>query len=702
MPRQTPLNRTRNIGIMAHIDAGKTTTTERILFYTGITYKIGEVHEGTAVMDWMEQEQERGITITSAATTCFWRDIRINIIDTPGHVDFTAEVERSLRVLDGACAVFDAVAGVEPQSETVWRQADKYRVPRICFVNKMDRVGADFKRTLSQIESKLQGNPVAIQLPIGSEDKFRGVVDLVKMKAITYKDETMGAEYDVSDIPADLMAEAQEYREKLIEKVSEHDDKLLEKYLGGEPFTEEEIKAALRNRVVKSVREESAPFVVVICGSAFKNKGVQPLLDAIVDYLPSPLDVPPITGIDPNAKEETLVERPASDDAPFAALAFKIMTDPFVGQLTFIRVYSGVLTSGSSVYNATKGRTERVGRLLKMHANKREEIKEVYAGDIAAAVGLKQVSTGDTLCDEKKAVVLESMDFPEPVISLAIEPKTKGDQEKLGQGLAKLMAEDPTFRVNTDEQTGQVVIRGMGELHLEIIVDRLKREFSVEASVGKPQVAYKETLTRPADGEGRYIRQTGGRGQYGHAKIHLFPAEPGTGYVFENEIVGGTIPKEFIKPIDEGIKEALTRGILAGYPVDDVKIELYDGSFHDVDSSEMAFKIAGSMAFQDAAKKAKPVLLEPVMRVEVVVPKDYLGDVMGDLASRRGRIQSQEDRGGTQIINARVPLSEMFGYATDLRSRTQGRATYSMHFDRYEQAPQNVSEEVVARIQGTK
>lgn len=702
MPRQTPLNRTRNIGIMAHIDAGKTTTTERILFYTGITYKIGEVHEGTAVMDWMEQEQERGITITSAATTCFWRDIRINIIDTPGHVDFTAEVERSLRVLDGACAVFDAVAGVEPQSETVWRQADKYRVPRICFVNKMDRIGADFKRTLGQIETKLQGNPVAIQLPIGSEDKFIGVVDLVRMKAITYKDETMGADYDVSDIPADMMAEAQEFREKLIEKVSEHDDKLLEKYLSGAPITEDEIKAALRNRVIKSVREEEAPFVVVICGSAFKNKGVQPLLDAVVDYLPSPIDVPPIMGIDPKAKEESLIERPSSDDAPFAALAFKIMTDPFVGQLTFIRVYSGVLTSGSSVYNATKGRSERVGRLLKMHANKREEIKEVYAGDIAAAVGLKQVSTGDTLCDEKKPIILESMDFPEPVISLAIEPKTKGDQEKLGQGLGKLMAEDPTFRVRTDEQTGQVVIAGMGELHLEIIVDRLKREFSVEASVGKPQVAYKETLTRPADGEGRYIRQTGGRGQYGHAKIHLYPAEPGTGYVFENEIVGGTIPKEYIKPIDEGIKEALTRGILAGYPVDDVKIELYDGSFHDVDSSEMAFKIAGSMAFQDAAKKAKPVLLEPVMRVEVVVPKDYMGDVMGDLASRRGRIQSQEDRGGTQIINARVPLSEMFGYATDLRSRTQGRATYSMHFDRYEQAPQNVSEEVVARIQGTK
>ncbi len=702
MPRQTPLERTRNIGIMAHIDAGKTTTTERILFYTGITYKIGEVHEGTAVMDWMEQEQERGITITSAATTCFWRDIRINIIDTPGHVDFTAEVERSLRVLDGACAVFDAVSGVEPQSETVWRQADKYRVPRICFVNKMDRIGADFKATLQQIETKLGGNPVAIQLPIGSEDKFVGVIDLVGMKAITYKTETMGADYDVSEIPSDMLEEAKQFREKLIEKVSEHDDKLLEKYLGGQELTEAEIKTALRNRVIKSVREEDTAFVVVICGSAFKNKGVQPMLDAIVDYLPSPLEIPSVTGIDPNAKEETLVERPASDSAPFASLAFKLMTDPFVGQLTFIRVYSGVLTSGSSVYNATKGKTERVGRLLKMHANKREEIKEVYAGDIAAAVGLKQVSTGDTLCDEKKPVVLESMDFPEPVISLAIEPKSKGDQEKLGNGLAKLMAEDPTFRVNTDEQTGQVVIRGMGELHLEIIVDRLKREFSVEASVGKPQVAYKETLTRPADGEMKYAKQTGGRGQYGHVKIHLFPGEPGTGYIFENKVTQGSIPKEFIKPVDEGIKEALTRGVLAGYPIDDVKIELYDGSYHDVDSSEMAFKIAGSMAFQDAAKKAKPVLLEPVMRVEVVVPKDYMGDVMGDLSSRRGRIQSQEDRGGTQIINARVPLSEMFGYATDLRSRTQGRATYSMHFDRYEQAPNNVSEEVVARIQGTK
>jgi elongation factor G len=566
----------------------------------------------------------------------------------------------------------------------------------------MDRIGADFKRTLEQIESKLGGNPVAIQLPIGSEDKFKGVVDLVKMKAITYKDETMGADYIVSDIPADMMDEAKVYREKLLEKVSEHDDKLLEKYLNGEEITEDEIKAALRSRVIKSVREEPTAFVVVICGSAFKNKGVQPMLDAVVDYLPSPLDIPSITGTDPNAKEETLVERPAADDAPFSSLAFKLMTDPFVGQLTFIRVYSGVLTSGSSVYNPTKGRSERVGRLLKMHANKREEIKEVYAGDIAAAVGLKQVATGDTLCDEKKPVVLESMDFPEPVIALAIEPKTKGDQEKLGVGLQKLMAEDPTFRVKTDEQTGQVVISGMGELHLEIIVDRLKREFGVEASVGKPQVAYKETLTRPADGEMKYAKQTGGRGQYGHAKIHLFPGEPGTGYIFENEIVGGTIPKEYIKPIDEGIKEALTRGVLAGYPIDDVRIVLYDGSYHDVDSSEMAFKIAGSMAFQDAAKKAKPVLLEPVMRVEVVVPKDYMGDVMGDLASRRGRIQSQEDRGGTQIINARVPLSEMFGYATDLRSRTQGRATYSMHFDRYEQAPPNVSEEVVARIQGTK
>jgi len=658
-------------------------------------------------MDWMEQEQERGITITSAATTCFWRDHRINIIDTPGHVDFTAEVERSLRVLDGAVAVFDSVAGVEPQSETVWRQADKYRVPRICFVNKMDRIGADFKRTFDQIISKLEANPVAIQLPIGSEEHFKGVIDLVRMKAITYKDETMGADYIVGEIPADMLDEAKHYREQLIEKVSEADDKILEKYLHGQEPTEEEIKAAIRKRVLTSVHGKSeAPFVPVICGSAFKNKGVQPLLDAVVDFLPSPVDVPAIKGIDPDKKvddehpDANLVERPAKDNAPFAALAFKIMTDPFVGQLTFFRVYSGVLTAGSTVYNATKQKSERIGRLLKMHANKREEIKEVYSGDIAAAVGLKSVSTGDTLCDEKTPVVLESMDFPEPVISLAIEPKTKADQEKLGVGLQKLMAEDPTFQVNTDEQTAQTIIRGMGELHLEIIVDRLKREFSVEATVGKPQVAYKETLTRPADGEMKYAKQTGGRGQYGHAKIHVYPGEPGTGYVFQNKIVGGAIPKEFIKPIDQGIKEALTRGVLAGYPVDDVRIELYDGSYHDVDSSEMAFKIAGSMAFQDAAKKAKPVLLEPVMRVEVVVPKEHLGDVMGNLSSRRGHIQSQEDRGGTQIIQARVPLSEMFGYATDLRSRTQGRATYSMHFDRYEQAPSNVSEEVVAKAQG--
>jgi len=704
MPRETPLARTRNIGIMAHIDAGKTTTTERILFYTGITYKIGEVHDGTAVMDWMEQEQERGITITSAATTCFWREHRVNIIDTPGHVDFTAEVERSLRVLDGAVAVFDSVAGVEPQSETVWRQADKYRVPRICFVNKMDRIGADFKRTFDQIISKLGGNPVAIQLPIGSEDKFVGVVDLIKMKSITYKDETMGADYIVGEIPANMLEEAKHYREQLIEKVSEADDKILEKYLHGEEISEEEIKAALRKRVNSSVHtegEKAEPaFVPVICGSAFKNKGVQPLLDAVVDYLPAPIDVPPIKGFNPNKGPEAIEERPAKDDAPFAALGFKIMTDPFVGQLTFIRVYSGVLTAGSTVFNSTKQKSERIGRLLKMHANKREEIKEVYAGDIAAAVGLRSVSTGDTICDEKKPIVLESMDFPEPVISLSIEPKTKADQEKLGQGLGKLMAEDPTFRVKTDQQTGEVVISGMGELHLDIIVDRLKREFSVEATVGRPQVAYKETLTRPADGEMKYAKQTGGRGQYGHAKIHLYPGEPGTGYIFENEISGGSIPKEYIKPIDEGIKEALTRGILAGYPIDDVRIVLYDGSYHDVDSSEMAFKIAGSMAFQDAAKKAKPVLLEPIMRVEVVVPKEHLGGVMGDLSSRRGHIQSQEDRGGSQIINARVPLSEMFGYATDLRSSTQGRATYSMHFDRYEQAPNNVSEEVVARVQG--
>jgi len=700
MPRKVALAKTRNIGIMAHIDAGKTTTTERILFYTGITYKLGEVHDGTAVMDWMAQEQERGITITSAATTCFWRDHRVNIIDTPGHVDFTAEVERSLRVLDGAVAVFDAVAGVEPQSETVWRQADKYRVPRICFVNKMDRIGADFTRTLEQISTKLQGNPVAIQLPIGAEDHFAGVIDLVSMKAIRYKDETLGADYVVEEIPDALSAKAAEYRELLIEKCSEANDTLLEKYLHGEEITEDDIKGTLRRRTIESVRGENKPFVPVLCGAAFKNKGVQPLLDAVVDYLPSPVDVPPIVGLDPTKADPTEVERQASDGAPFSALAFKIMTDPFVGQLSFFRVYSGVMTSGASVLNATKQKTERIGRLLKMHANKREEIKEVYAGDIAAAVGLRSVSTGDTICDAKHPVVLESMDFPEPVISLAIEPKTKADQEKLGQGLGKLTAEDPTFRVRTDNETGQVVIAGMGELHLEIIVDRLQREFSVAASVGRPQVAYKETLTRPAEGDGRYIKQTGGRGQYGHAKIRIAPRKPGEGFAFVSEIVGGAIPREYIKPIEQGITEAMTTGVLAGYPVDDVAVTLYDGSFHDVDSSEMAFKIAGSMAFKDAARKAHPVLLEPIMRVEVVVPEEYMGDIISDINSRRGRVNSMETRGSTKIINANVPLAEMFGYATDLRSRTQGRATYSMHFDRYEPAPQSVSEAVVAKIQG--
>jgi elongation factor G len=701
MARTVPLNRCRNIGIMAHIDAGKTTTTERILFYTGITYKIGEVHEGTAVMDWMEQEQERGITITSAATTCTWRDHRINIIDTPGHVDFTAEVERSLRVLDGAVAVFDSVAGVEPQSETVWRQADKYRVPRICFVNKMDRIGANFLRTYEQIKSKLQGNPVAIHLPIGIEDKYVGVVDLIKMKALVWEaDAAMGSEAKVTDIPADMVDLAKEYREILIEKVSEVDDKILDKYLHGQEVTEEEIKAAIRKRTIASVRNEDAAFVPVICGSAFKNKGVQPLLDSVVDFLPSPLEIPSVTGIDPNGADGAMSERQAKDEAPFSALAFKIMTDPFVGQLTFIRVYSGTMTSGMAVYNSTKQKSERIGRLLKMHANKREEIKEVLAGDIAAAVGLKSVSTGDTVCDEKAPVILEAMDFPEPVISLAIEPKTKSDQEKLGMGLAKLMAEDPTFRVKTDQETGQVVIAGMGELHLEIIVDRLKREFSVEASVGAPQVAYKETITRAAEGEGRYVKQTGGRGQYGHAKIRVAPRKPGEGYLFENNIIGGSIPKEFIKPIDQGIKEAMTTGVLAGFPIDDVVIDLYDGSYHDVDSNEMAFKIAGSMAFKDAAKKAHPVLMEPVMRVEVTVPEEYMGDVIGDITSRRGHLQSMEARGGTQVINSRVPLAEMFGYATDLRSRTQGRGAYSMHFDRYEQLPQAKADEVIKKVQG--
>ena len=688
---------------MAHIDAGKTTTTERILFYTGITYKVGEVHDGTAVMDWMAQEQERGITITSAATTCVWRDHRINVIDTPGHVDFTAEVERSLRVLDGSVAVFDAVAGVEPQTETVWRQADKYRVPRICFVNKMDRVGADFARTLESIRTRLGANPVALQLPIGAEDRFEGVIDLVRMKAVRYAGESLAAPPVVEEIPEALREQAMAYREQLVEKVSEVDDDLLNRYLHGEPLPESRIRATVRRRAIESLHGEEAPFVPVLCGSAFKNKGVQPLLDAIVDYLPSPEDVPPIAGTNPQRSEEDddyLVERPADDAAPFSALAFKVMTDPYVGQLTFIRVYSGVMKTGATVLNTGRGRKERIGRLLKMHANKREEIRQVWAGDIAAAVGLKSVGTGDTICDPQHAVALESMDFPSPVISLAIEPSTKADQEKLGQGLAKLTAEDPTFRVRTDDDVGQVVISGMGELHLEILVDRLKREFGVEASVGRPQVAYKETLTRPADGEGRHVRQTGGRGQYGHVKIRVVPGQPGTGFEFVNEIVGGVVPREYVRPVEAGIRDAMTTGVLAGYPIEDVRVSLYDGSYHDVDSSEGAFQIAGVMAFRDAAQKAGAVLLEPVMRIEVVVPEEYMGDVISDLNSRRGKVRSMEARGGSQIVNARVPLAEMFGYATELRSRTQGRATYSMHFDRYEPVPADVGEQIVARIQG--
>jgi elongation factor G len=695
--RTTPLERTRNIGIAAHIDAGKTTTTERILFYTGVNYKIGEVHEGTATMDWMEQEQERGITITSAATTCFWKDHRINIIDTPGHVDFTAEVERSLRVLDGAVAVFDAVAGVQPQSETVWRQADKYHVPRIAFINKMDRVGANFLHSIETMHERLNArSAVAIQLPLGSEDKHHGVIDLVEMKAYRYLDESMGAKYEVEEIPADLVEEAQKHRDLMIEKVAEAaheagDDTLFEKYVAGEAPTVAEIKAAIRKGTI------AMKLFPVICGSAFKNKGVQPMLDCVVDYLPSPLDIPTTMANDPKTGE--LVPRDAKDDAPFSALVFKIMTDPFVGQLAFIRVYSGSMKTGDTVLNTIKGQKERIGRLLKMHANKREEIKEVWAGDIAAAVGLKNVITGDTICDMSHPVVLESINFPAPVIALAVEPKTKSDQEKLGQGLAKLMQEDPTFKVETDKDTGQTKISGMGELHLEIIVDRLKREFSVEANVGKPQVAYKETIRKAAKGEGKWIKQTGGRGQYGHARIELEPA-PGEGFVFENEIVGGSIPKEYIKPVEEGIKEALDRGIMAGYPVVDVRVKLYDGSYHEVDSSEMAFKLAGSQAFQDAAKKAHPVLLEPIMKVEVVTPDDYTGAVTGDISSRRGQLEGQISRGGTQIITAMVPLSNMFGYSTDLRSRTQGRATYSMHFEKYAEAPRNVSEEVVAKVMG--
>ena len=677
---------------MAHIDAGKTTTTERILFYTGRTHRIGEVHEGTATMDWMEQEQERGITITSAATTCTWRDIRINIIDTPGHVDFTAEVERSLRVLDGACAVFDAVHGVEPQSETVWRQADKYEVPRICFINKMDKMGADFEHAIDTIRKRLNARPVAIQLPIGQEDKFKGVIDLFQMKAIIWRDETLGAEYVTEEIPEELKKKANAFHNQMVETIVENDDELLHKYMEGEAITPEELKASLRKSTI------ALKVFPVICGSAFKNKGVQPLLDAVVDFLPSPIDIPPVKGIDPDTNQT--IERKANDNEPFSALAFKIMTDPFVGQLVFIRLYSGQLKTGDSVFNMRKQRSERIGRLLKMHANKREEISEIYAGDICACVGLKNVSTGDTICDERHPILLESIEFPAPVIDVAVEPKTKGDQEKMGMALAKLAQEDPTFKVHTDPDSGQTIISGMGELHLEIIIDRMMREFSVEANVGKPQVAYRETIRKPAEAEGKYIRQTGGRGQYGHAKIRLEPQQPGKGYEFVNEIVGGSVPKEYIKPIDQGIKEAMEGGVLAGYEMVDIKATLYDGSYHEVDSSEMAFKIAGSMAFKEAARRASPVLLEPVMSVEVVVPEDFAGAIMGDLSSRRGRIEGMEHRAGSQVIKAIVPLAEMFGYATHMRSSTQGRATYSMHFARYEEAPRAVAEEIIARVQG--
>ena len=691
MGRKISLDKTRNIGIMAHIDAGKTTTTERILYYTGINYKIGEVHEGTATMDWMVQEQERGITITSAATTCMWDDHRINIIDTPGHVDFTAEVERSLRVLDGAVAVFDAVAGVEPQSETVWRQADKYKVPRIAFVNKMDRVGANFDRCVEMMGSRLGANPVPVQLPLGVEADFQGVIDLVKMKGIVYDSEKLGAHYDEVDIPAEYRELAEKAREFMVEAVAESDEALLEKYLGGEALGEAELIAGLRKATIANAMQP------VLCGTAFKNKGVQPLLDAVVNLLPSPLDIPEITGTDEHG--EGSLARKSSDDEPFSALVFKIMTDPFVGQLAFFRVYSGHIESGGTVYNATKRRKSRVGRLLQMHANKRDEIKEVWAGDIAAIVGLKDAATGDTICDERSPIVLESISFPEPVISVSIEPKTKADQEKLAQALGKLQQEDPTFSVHTDQDTGQTLISGMGELHLEIITDRLLREFKVGASVGRPQVAYKESITIEAKGEGRFVRQSGGRGQFGHCKIVLRPAADGH-LVFNNNITGGAIPREFIKPIEQGILEAMETGPLAGYPVSGIEVDLYDGSFHEVDSSEIAFKIAGSMAYQDACRKARPVLLEPVMAVEVVTPEDYMGDVIGDLNSRRGRVQSMEARAGAQVINCKVPLAEMFGYVNDLRSVTQGRANYTMQFDNYEQAPGDVSEQVVARLAG--
>ena len=692
MARTNSLDSIRNIGIMAHIDAGKTTTTERILFYTGRVHKIGEVHEGAATMDWMVQEQERGITITSAATTCQWDGHRINIIDTPGHVDFTMEVERSLRVLDGAVAVFCSVAGVEPQSETVWRQADKYGVPRIAYINKMDRTGANFFKGLDMIKTRLGANPIALQIPIGAEENFKGIIDLVEMKAIIYTDD-LGKTLAEAEIPAELMDQAMEYREKLVEAAAENDEELMMKYLEGEELTKDEIKEGIRKGTL------AVTMIPVVCGSSFKNKGVQPLLDSIVAYLPSPLDIPAMEGTNPDTGETEI--RPADDSAPFSSLAFKIMTDPFVGKLAFFRVYSGVAEAGSYIYNSNKERKERLGRILQMHANSREEVKEVRTGDIAAAVGLKDTSTGDTLCDEKKPIVLESMEFPDPVIDVAIEPKTKQDQEKMGVALQKLSEEDPTFRVHTDEETAQTIISGMGELHLEIIVDRLLREFKVDALVGKPQVAYKETITKTQKSEVKYARQSGGKGQYGHVIIELSPLERGTGYLFENKVTGGAIPKEYIPAVDAGIQEAMTSGVLAGYPVMDVKIVLLDGTYHEVDSSEMAFKIAGSMAFKEGAKKAGATIVEPVMKVEVTIPEEYMGDVIGDINARRGRIEGMDPRpGGITAVRGYVPLAQMFGYSTDLRSRTQGRGQYTMQFDHYDEVPKSISEEIISKRQG--
>ena len=691
MAREFSLEKTRNIGIMAHIDAGKTTTTERILFYTGITHKIGEVHDGAATMDWMAQEQERGITITSAATTCHWKNHRINIIDTPGHVDFTVEVERSLRVLDGAVAVLTARGGVEPQTETVWRQAEKYNVPRMAYVNKMDITGADFFNVIKMMQERLQANPVAIQLPIGSEDTFEGLIDLVKMEAIVYEDD-LGKVADEVAIPDDMKDIADEYREKLLEAVAEEDDELMEKYLGGEEISEDEIKKAIRKATI------ACKMTPVTCGSSYRNRGVQPMLDAIVDFMPAPIDIPAIKGINPDTGEED--HRDSTDDGPFAALAFKIMADPYVGKLAFFRVYSGTLSSGSYVFNSTKGKKERIGRILQMHANHRAELDTVYSGDIAAAVGLKDTTTGDTLCDDSKPIILESMEFPDPVISVAVEPKTKNDQEKMGIALQKLAEEDPTFRVRTDQETGQTIISGMGELHLEIIVDRMLREFKVDCNVGNPQVAYRETIRKSAKAEGKFVRQSGGHGQYGHCWLELTPQEPGEGFTFENKIVGGVIPKEFINPIENGVREAMDNGVIAGYPMVDVKVTVYDGSYHEVDSSEMAFKIAGSMAFRNGAEKANPVLLEPYVKVEVIVPEEYMGDVMGDINSRRGRIEGMEARNGAQVINAFVPLSEMFGYSTDLRSKTQGRGNYSMEVSYYDEVPKNIAEGIIAKNKG--